>query len=367
MFKEIEEFVSCYGDMIIHNAWEDQVVCDKNYIKEYLYSLLGDNDFWSSVSVIDYMVDNIDSSILYFINYINKAKKMFIKSTDEYFVYNTLDNLKSGSSEIESDPFCNDIIAANRLIKEWNEHLKIIVAFDFDGTVYDYLKQGSSHEKVIKLLKDIKDEAHIYCFSAREEEDFPYLLKQIKSKDIPCDGINIDYDFIRFKGRKPYYNILLDDRAGLKSAFDILEYAHKYKDEPVGPMNMIKHKMAIGDNICSDMSTLPLDTPVDSDIKDSVKYLINTTCINMEILSLCDEYNRVEVFFRFDKYVDVDQINVIMQWYNVINPNSKVYNYYMNEFDGEQNGVYSCENVEMVKDLYELLKKDFNVTYKVKG
>lgn len=51
--------------------------------------------------------------------------------------------------------------------------------------------------------------------------DFP-TWKYLVENNIPFDAINETPDFIPFKGRKVYYNILLDDRAGLSSAVEQL-------------------------------------------------------------------------------------------------------------------------------------------------
>ncbi len=126
-------------------------------------------------------------------------------------------------SDIISDPYMDDSLVIGRLFQEWTDHGKIIIAFDYDNTVYDYEKKGYIYTEVIHLLQDChRLGAHIYCFTACEEEQYPEMEQYMKDNNIPCDGINIDYDFIPFRGRKPYYNILLDDRAGLSSAYQYL-------------------------------------------------------------------------------------------------------------------------------------------------
>lgn len=123
------------------------------------------------------------------------------------------------------DPFSHFENVKDRLLKEWKEHCKLIIAFDFDGTVYDYLQRGDTFPLITNLLRESKKiGAHIYCFTAREEHEHDFVRNYLNENDIPFDGINIDYDFIRFRGRKPYYNILLDDRAGLESALQVLNY-----------------------------------------------------------------------------------------------------------------------------------------------
>ena len=57
----------------------------------------------------------------------------------------------------------------------------------------------------------------------------------LRENNIPYDSINEDPAFIKIPGKKVYYNILLDDRAGLPSAYKALKNAAKvirgYKNE----------------------------------------------------------------------------------------------------------------------------------------
>lgn len=121
--------------------------------------------------------------------------------------------------------------AVNRLVKEWKEHGKIIIAYDFDNTVYDYHKEGHSYEQVISLLQECK-EFGAYCvvFTAKADEEFPEMIQYLDENQIPYDAINDNVPVVSFNGRKIYYNILLDDRAGLKASYDILkETLHKVR------------------------------------------------------------------------------------------------------------------------------------------
>lgn len=47
----------------------------------------------------------------------------------------------------------------------YNEHGQVIVAFDFDNTVYDYHKKGLDCSKVIDLIKECDElEFPLICF-----------------------------------------------------------------------------------------------------------------------------------------------------------------------------------------------------------
>jgi len=118
------------------------------------------------------------------------------------------------------DYFLNDINCVNRLVEEHNKYGSLIVAYDFDNTVFDYYKKGYQYENVINLLRECKKmKFHLTVFTSCNDDRFPEIEKYLKENDIPFDGINETPDFIPFKGRKVYFNILLDDRAGLSAAF----------------------------------------------------------------------------------------------------------------------------------------------------
>lgn len=114
----------------------------------------------------------------------------------------------------------------SRLIKEWNEYGKIIIAYDFDDTVYDYHKKGRTFQNVINLLQECKKQgAYFIVFTACDKNKFDFIKKYLKINNIPFDKINEQAPFVPFSGRKIYYNILLDDRAGLPSSYRTLKDA----------------------------------------------------------------------------------------------------------------------------------------------
>lgn len=126
----------------------------------------------------------------------------------------------------ENDPYLNDDNVVRRLLDEWNQYGILIIAFDYDNTVYDYHNNGVEFPRVIALLRECKlIGAHIVCFTSCDESRYGDIREYLKSKEIPCDAINETPDFIPFKGRKVYFNILLDDRAGLASAYQTLHSA----------------------------------------------------------------------------------------------------------------------------------------------
>jgi hypothetical protein len=121
------------------------------------------------------------------------------------------------------DHFLNDKNCVDRLFDEWKKYGSIIVAYDFDNTVFDYYKKGYSYQQVIELLRECRKMGfHLTVFTSCNDDRFPEIEKYLRDNNVPFDGINETPDFIPFKGRKVYFNVLLDDRAGLSSAYDQL-------------------------------------------------------------------------------------------------------------------------------------------------
>lgn len=122
-----------------------------------------------------------------------------------------------------TDRYLSDKECVTRLLGEWNIHGNLIVAYDFDNTVYDYHKRGDKFEKVIGLIQKCKKlGCTVIVFTSCDEGRFQEIRKFLKDHDIPFDGINENAQSVPFTGRKIYYNILLDDRAGLSASYNQL-------------------------------------------------------------------------------------------------------------------------------------------------
>lgn len=134
------------------------------------------------------------------------------------------------------DEFLNLENSYNRLKKEYMEHGKLIIAYDFDSTVFDYHNTGSSYEMVRELIRKWKNHAYFIVFTSSESDRFDEIRKILDELNLPYDGINEDAPFIPFKGRKVYYNILLDDRAGLAQTYGEL---NRLYDEVIKPNKWI--------------------------------------------------------------------------------------------------------------------------------
>jgi hypothetical protein len=121
------------------------------------------------------------------------------------------------------DHFLSEENILNRLLKEYKLHKKIVIGFDFDNTVYDYHKENQSYEMVIDLLRRCKKHGfELIVFTGSESSRYEFIKKYLNENNIPFDKINENPSFFKSDSRKIFYNILLDDRAGLPSAYNIL-------------------------------------------------------------------------------------------------------------------------------------------------
>lgn len=120
-----------------------------------------------------------------------------------------------------NDPFMNREVAKNRLREELKRYGSLIIAYDFDYTVHSYKDEDYTYEFMVNLLREWRPYAKYIVFSASPRPRFPYIKGYLKSKGIPYDVINGEV-LKRNYTRKVYYNVFLDDRAGLGETAMIL-------------------------------------------------------------------------------------------------------------------------------------------------
>ena len=108
-----------------------------------------------------------------------------------------------------------------RLKQDYAVHKSLFVAYDYDNTVFDYHNQGINYDKIIDVLRTCKSLGFtLLLFTGNEGEKLEIIKKDLRARKVPFDLIN---ENPLMKTRKPYYNILLDDRAGLKEAYNTLK------------------------------------------------------------------------------------------------------------------------------------------------
>ena len=124
--------------------------------------------------------------------------------------------------------YLNEDMNFLRLVSEWKKYGKLVIAYDFDNTVYDYHKIGLKIEPIIAILNEAKKiGAYFIVHTARLEDEYDFVRKYLIENNIPFDCINENIEATGFNTKKPFYNILLDDRAGLRSAYEDLSRAIK--------------------------------------------------------------------------------------------------------------------------------------------
>lgn len=129
-------------------------------------------------------------------------------------------------------PF-NQQACLERLKNEYDKYGKLIVAFDFDNTIYDFHKNGGDYSEVIDLLKEcIKLEFDLILFTVDEDTDkVTEKIRWLVSNDLwsyKSSHFFVNTSPVFNRSRKPYYNILLDDRAGLEESYNILKQVVDY-------------------------------------------------------------------------------------------------------------------------------------------
>jgi predicted HAD superfamily phosphohydrolase YqeG len=104
---------------------------------------------------------------------------------------------------------------------EYNQYGSLVIAYDFDNTVYDFHQKGQTYEQVISLLKLLKA-AGCYLIVFTANEDIRFVTRYLLNNQIPFDSINENPPFFKSKAAKIYFNALLDDRAGLAQVYQEL-------------------------------------------------------------------------------------------------------------------------------------------------
>jgi hypothetical protein len=120
------------------------------------------------------------------------------------------------------DFYLNSENSSNRLLEEFQKHDSLVVAFDFDDTIYDFHKKGRIYNDVIALLRELKSiNCYLICWSGQEDGEF--VKKYLQENNIPFDAFNENPPFHKSTSRKVYANAYLDDRAGLKQVYEELK------------------------------------------------------------------------------------------------------------------------------------------------
>ena len=113
-------------------------------------------------------------------------------------------------------------------------HNTIIVGVDFDDTVFPFTDTSYSRtrcNKVVNLVKELKDKITICLYTVADNESLKYKKYILETLGIKAAYIN-ESPIKLGNGDKPYFNILLDDKAGLNETIEILtEFKNKINEK----------------------------------------------------------------------------------------------------------------------------------------
>jgi hypothetical protein len=119
-------------------------------------------------------------------------------------------------------PWFDPSLLVHRLLKTYNEHGTLVIGYDFDGTIYDTNGVGGDFSPIIDLLRKCTRIGFRMCMWTAELDPKQLSWKIEYAKE---QGIGVDYvnESPLMPGtKKPYFNILLDDRAGLSISYKTL-------------------------------------------------------------------------------------------------------------------------------------------------
>ncbi len=125
------------------------------------------------------------------------------------------------------DPFMDESICVERLAKEWRKHGQLIVAVDFDDTIFGFHNPTDTHPRVLALLKEVSDMGCLIAiYTASTPERWPMMRAFVEEHGIKVASINENPIKLPYGvWGKIYYNVFLDERAGLPSAYRVLKAA----------------------------------------------------------------------------------------------------------------------------------------------
>ena len=147
-------------------------------------------------------------NILWFLLWWFSLALLIIERTNEYLF----------NSSKDTDEYLIKGRTYKRLKEEYYKYNSLWIYVDFDNTIYDYHKKGYTYTKMIDLLISAQMIGmKIVIFTANNQEE---MIKQYcKDIGLIIEGINLDGIPLGWSSRKPFYSLLLDDRAGIVSAY----------------------------------------------------------------------------------------------------------------------------------------------------
>lgn len=163
-----------------------------------------------------------------------------------------------------TDPYFSTQRCVERLISQYGRTPKLIIATDYDSTVFDFHQEGHSFPLVVQLLRECQDLGfYIVVFTASAKVRHPEIRRHMEDGlGIRVASINENPVPLPYGNEgKVFYNLLLDDRSGLLQAYIILRrVVDQIKDGGRIPWIGAGHPAVIGRSL---FSSLPgCDAPI---------------------------------------------------------------------------------------------------------
>jgi hypothetical protein len=133
-------------------------------------------------------------------------------------------NGSKGNDMIAESPFKNTDICVDRLYKEYESHPRLIIACDWDDTLFNFHNRKQMHNDIISILQECNRlNFYVVLFTASQKERHAEILENAAKMGLKIDSINKNPIELPYGNEgKIYFNILLDDRAGLGQSSEIL-------------------------------------------------------------------------------------------------------------------------------------------------
>lgn len=122
---------------------------------------------------------------------------------------------------LTTNPDSLTIHRVNKLLKQYKKHGTLIIGVDFDYTIYNP-DLNHMHKDIINFLLDAQSINCKLCLWTANSAKIPFILNKCKEVGLIFDYINDSPIKIEEGIRKPHFNILLDDVAGLSQTLEIL-------------------------------------------------------------------------------------------------------------------------------------------------
>ena len=123
-----------------------------------------------------------------------------------------------------------DEILLQKISKAYSTHNSLIIGVDFDDTIFPYNKTQENIDRcdrVVLLLQSLKKSMGtdlILClYSVADEQALVYKEHIMECYGLKPHFINEGPMDKKWNSKKPFFNILLDDKAGLNDTIEVLQ------------------------------------------------------------------------------------------------------------------------------------------------